>query len=180
MATMAERFIPFPHPLMIGMDDLQRFWSKIDKESSPKGCWLWTGGRSRAPKEMGELGEPYGHFFFCGESYVASRVAWFFEYKEDPGSLLICHGCNVTLCVRPDHLYCGTASMNTSQCVLDGRRNQSGERAPPSKLSDSDAQMILKSNLPGTVLARRLGVVKSTIHAVRQGRTFKHLLVEKG
>lgn len=177
MATMAERFIPFPSPIFIRINDLLRFWAKVSKSPHPKGCWLWTAGYSRASNSLGELKEPYGNFCFYGITYYAHRVAWFFEKREDPGSLLVCHECNTTLCVNPRHLYLGTQSMNKIQCGLDDRANCKGEKGGRAKLNDDEARLILKSNLPGVILAKKFSISESSICDLRHGRTFRHLLM---
>ena len=43
--------------------DVTRFWSYVDKDSSPDGCWLWTGSVSRR-----------GYGKFTGHQYVAHRA----------------------------------------------------------------------------------------------------------
>lgn len=175
MATMAERFIPFPHWSFVGMNDLLRFWAKIDKSDSS--CWLWTGAKSRGTQGMGDLAEPYGHFVFHGETYYSHRVAWFFEHKQDPGKFLVCHECNVTLCVHPAHLFLGTQSENKVQCGLDGRMPR-GENHSQAVLSNDDARMIFKSKERPCDLARQFGVTASHISKIQHGHRFKSLLLE--
>ena len=68
------------------------------------GCWLWTG----ATNEKG-----YGMFSASG-SWLAHRFAYvWFCGGHAPGQVLD-HICNVTRCVRPDHLWAITNTSNLS------------------------------------------------------------------
>jgi hypothetical protein len=92
---------------------LQRFWSKVDKGNGT-GCWLWTGSKS------GSLG--YGQVRNeQGESEFAHRLAWRMANGPIPDGLYVCHTCDTPPCVRPTHLFLGTALDNTRDAVSKGR-----------------------------------------------------------
>lgn len=86
----------------------QRFWPKVDKESSPTGCWLWTASL---------YDNGYGRFSVAGRMVRAHR--W--SYEDANGLILpdleidhVCHNqdlacpggvtCPHRACVRPSHL----------------------------------------------------------------------------
>ena len=79
---------------------LERYWSRVDKTSS---CWLWTGPVNR---------DGYGY-----HSGLAHRLAYRLEHGPIPSGLMVCHRCNVRLCVNPAHLYAGTALDNARDTV---------------------------------------------------------------
>lgn len=88
----------------------RRFWSKVDKSGD---CWLWLAGIS---------GHGYAQFYFGGKQTNASRYA--LEQKIGrplQRDELACHRCDNTRCVRPDHLFVGTASENMLDAVRKGR-----------------------------------------------------------
>lgn len=59
------------------------------------GCWLW----------IGDTQDDFGHFEMNGEDVYADRVSWEALHGKIPNGLCICHKCNVSCCVNPDHLF---------------------------------------------------------------------------
>lgn len=83
----------------------QRFWAKVDKSTSPDGCWLWTGYRT--PTGYGRFG------YRTGEGmWPAHRAAYDLLVGPIPDGLQIDHICRVRACVRPDHLQLATYQQN--------------------------------------------------------------------
>lgn len=82
----------------------KRFWSKVDKTSTPEDCWPWTGSKDK-------LG--YGSFTY--ESYdtrPAHRVSYELTYGPVLPCIDILHQCDNPPCVRPTHLKPGSHSDN--------------------------------------------------------------------
>ncbi len=77
------------------------------------GCWLWRRAR---------MGEGYGIFKLRGVVHYAHRVAYALFKGRIPKGALVCHVCDVPACVRPDHLYAGSSSMNLRDSWSRGRR----------------------------------------------------------
>jgi hypothetical protein len=89
---------------------MERFWAKVNKTDT---CWLWTGS-------YGNHG--YGNFRYKNTIRTAHRVAYMELVGEIPEGMCVCHTCDNTLCVRPDHLWLGTKSDNS----LDRDRKKRG------------------------------------------------------
>lgn len=83
--------------------DITRFWSKVDKGDG-SGCWWWKGGKT---------GNGYGAFWFQGNQVATHRFCFeqFVRKLENPKNM-VCHTCDNPLCVKPDHLWEGTATDN--------------------------------------------------------------------
>lgn len=151
-----------------------RFWAKVDKTSSPNGCWLWTG--SKHPEGYGcfdwhEIGEQRAH-----------RIAWILTHGKIPDGkyvLHICPGKHNTQCVNPDHLEIGDQTRNMSQAMDQGTffKIPKGEGHPNSLLSDEAVLEIRREYRRFNVknLAAKFNVSIATIRDVAKGRSWSHV-----
>jgi hypothetical protein len=148
-------------------DPLTRFWAHVAKTET---CWLWTGA---------QYSNGYGAFGVrsvdgCWRNALAHRFAYEAEYGAMAYGLHVCHRCDTPLCVRPDHLFLGTQKDNMRDCVAKGRFKSTG-RGTGSKLTEAAVRAIRATpKAYGAVvgLARRFGVSKGTIIAVRNGEAW--------
>jgi hypothetical protein len=86
-----------------------RFWAKVCKTDT---CWLWTGVKSVG----------YGHMWDgSGRPKHAHRLSWEIHHGPIPSGMDVLHRCDTPACVRPDHLFIGTASDNMLDAVSKGR-----------------------------------------------------------
>ena len=157
------------------------FWEKVDKDTTPDGCWEWTASKSKSG---------YGYFRFRGEHWRAHRVAWVLTngeipHHDDPKEkLFVCHHCDNPACCRPDHLFLGKPRENTEDMCAKGRcggiKNR-GERNHNSVLSEWQALKIIKHPEIRLVdLGKEFGVSIQTISSVRSGRSWGYLRSEQG
>lgn len=91
----------------------QRFLEKVDK----KDCWLWNGTTTGGDR-------PYGTFWDGDKTILAHRYSLqqFLGRKLKRGMNAL-HKCDVTMCVRPEHLYEGTQSDNNRDAYKRKRRD---------------------------------------------------------
>ena len=87
---------------------IERFWAHVEKTET---CWLWHGANSGG----------YGRTKIDGVDWSAHRYTYTQEFGSIPEGMMVCHRCDVPACVRPDHLFLGTASDNMRDCSQKGR-----------------------------------------------------------
>jgi hypothetical protein len=92
---------------------IRAFWAKVDKTSSPRGCWLWTASRNQ---------KGYARFNCHGKQHRAHRLAWELTRGSMPAGKELAHTCDVRHCVNPEHLYVATHQENVADMVMKGRR----------------------------------------------------------
>jgi hypothetical protein len=145
-----------------------RFWSKVDKTSTPSGCWNWTAAFYTAG---------YGKFSVAYKQLDgAHRVAWRLTFGDIPEGLQVCHACDNPACCRPAHLFLGTAIANMVDAHRKGRISHAGVPAPNRKFSDEQIVEIRAANAAGDShreIGRRFGVNHRTIGRVLKGDTYR-------
>lgn len=126
---------------------------------------------------------PHGYGRF-GSKY-AHRVAYALTYGVEPEEMDVLHRCDNPPCIRPDHLFLGTAVTNAEDMVAKRRHAAArhpehvarGEGHGNSKLTDDQVREIRKLNASGEFSQRQLaamfGVTQPTIGTIVRGITRK-------
>lgn len=141
---------------------VERFWQQVQKTDT---CWIWTGSNTRG----------YGVMAMNGAMYRVHRFSWELHNGPIPKGLMVCHRCDNPSCVRPDHLYAGSAKQNMHDCLSRGRYPyRFALENPKSKLTPNDVRMIREvyPTVQAPQLARRYGVHKKTIYDVIHRRSW--------
>ena len=130
------------------------------------GCRIWQGRPN---------GEGYGHHFWKGKIHRAHRLSWeVANGRPVPPGMVICHKCDVPLCINPDHLFLGTDADNMADKMKKGRhRFFSGEDNRASRLTAEKVIAIRNDQRSVEKIGRDYGVSPSTIQAVRKRITWK-------
>lgn len=89
------------------------FWRKV-RTNARTGCWEWA--RSCGSSGYGSFSNP-----FTKKKQPAHRFAYETEVGPIPDGMIICHHCDNPKCVRPEHLFLGTAADNTADMIAKGR-----------------------------------------------------------
>lgn len=164
-----------------------RFWANVVKTDS---CWLWTGDADK---------DGYGRIGRSGAQIRAHRFSYEIHNGAIPQGMLVCHTCDTPACVRPDHLWLGTAADNNEDMGRKGRRGavarektllyQNPERSPShidpkitqgenngrAKLTWEQVSEIrsLSGSLGTVELAQRYGISRGNIRRIVTGKYWK-------
>lgn len=170
------------------------FWAKVDRDGpvpqhAPEigQCWIWMAGRFKAG---------YGQFRFGGKPTTSHRVSWMITRNRSavPIGYFILHACDRRECVRPDHLWIGTAAANNRDMDEKGRRRAAsglssgrythpektprGEGHHRAKLTETQVREIRRRAGLGetkTPLAREFGVDQRSVRKIITRETWKHV-----
>ena len=167
------------------------FWSRVDRESSPVGCWLWTGPPTK---------DGYGKFSYKKDDHYTTVNAHRFAYQVIFGEIgdsfiFVCHNCpsgDNPLCVNPKHLWLGTNQENLLDAsrkgtIARGERNGSilhperlvrGEQNYQAKLNPDLVKLIRRESGVGKTqveIAKIVNVSRCTVASVIKGETWVHV-----
>lgn len=164
------------HPEIYQLPEAE-FWNRVEKT---RGCWFYM-GPTRGQRGYGAWKSEYAH-----------RYSWRLSNGPIPKGLWVLHRCDNTKCVRPDHLWLGTHEDNMREMSRRGRsclgdrnparlypdRTQRGVDRHNAKLNPARVRKLralYAAATPVCALARRFGVNHTTVLAVIQGKTWKHV-----
>lgn len=143
--------------------DLVRWLSRVSVADD--GCWIWQGAAN---------GDGYGYTNLRSQVYRCNRLFYILGHEAEPGNLLVCHSCDVRLCVNPAHLFLGDLAANNQDRAAKGRsRNQAGENNNMCKLSTADVLAIkemLSGGVSRRILAITYNVCRQTIDNIATGK----------
>ncbi len=180
----------------ITTEDIERFWSKVDRTTGFDQCWPFIGDHV----ESG-----YGAFAIYHDGkrrrQSASRMAYELVFEELPKSLFACHHCDNPPCCNPGHLFKGTTRDNAIDMASKGRQIfqkfperaaagiKNGRHTHPEKtarggkngnsvLTDENIVRIRQLRIAGETqqgIAKIMGCGRNTVRNILAGRTWKHV-----
>jgi len=140
--------------------------------SPSDGCIIWPG------HSVGG----YGRIKIAGRPRRAHRVAWECLKGAIPDGLLVCHKCDVPLCVNPAHMFLGTAADNLADMYAKGRQITPGPKVPrkgegcaAAVLTAPQVDLIRGDGRSQREIARAYGISKSQVGRIKRGEHWRHL-----
>lgn len=146
-----------------------RFVSYVEKTAY---CWRWTAGT---------FSNGYGQFRVGAKKVRAHRAAYERLVGVIPPGKVVCHRCDNPLCVRPDHLFLGTALDNARDRDSKGRgapppvTELHGSANPAAKLTRDDVRAILAASGHESQrsIAKRFGISQSQVGNILRGDAWR-------
>jgi hypothetical protein len=145
------------------------------KQNGDDGCWLWTGQvRETKGNGSGSRGRIIlGKNTKNRRSYIAHRAAYRVWVGDIPEGFEVCHECDVSLCIRPDHLFAGTHFDNMKDASEKCRIRNGRWAGSAFKLSDAEVEAIRNRRAggeSGLKLAKEYGVCHTQIYRIAAGK----------
>jgi hypothetical protein len=112
----------------IAAREIANFWKFVDVRG-PDECWPWLGGTTNTG--YGTWNSPAN-----GKTLLATRVAYFLQFGEDPYPFNTLHTCDNPPCQNGAHLFKGTQHQNMLNMIAKGRGargDKSGARRHPER-----------------------------------------------
>lgn len=150
-------------------NNVDKFWNKVDKTTSPDGCWEWTGSA---------LKKGYGQFALKGKMWTTHRLSYTITNGNIPDGLYVCHSCDNPKCCRPEHLFLGTHLDNmkdrdVKQRTLRGEQNGFSKLTVQQVLEIRDLYATTK--ISKKKLALKYNVSPYPIGEIINRRSWKHV-----
>lgn len=99
-------------------------------------------------------------------------------YDLIPPGMLVMHTCDNPSCINPEHLRLGTPQDNVRDMINKGRCKPPclrGEEQGMSKLTEEQVRTIKRNKEYSVKDAERYGVTQPTLHAIKIGKTWRHV-----
>lgn len=144
------------------------FLKNISREGHPNGCWIY------------KVGKRYGKIQVGSKTVSAHRFSYEFHFGPIPDKAYVCHKCDVTQCVNPEHLWLGTSKDNKQDMLKKNRGNfPRGSKHHNSQLNELQVAEIkyrLFKYEGVTKLAKEFNVSRCLIDQIRSGRSWIHVV----
>lgn len=153
----------------LGEKRAEKFTNSVELKENE--CIEWTAGKSS---------DGYGSFYVNNKLEKTHRITARCFIRPAKDDEIVCHSCDNTKCLNPDHLFYGTYKDNNQDRAKKGRnRNQNGNKNNMSKLTENQIGEIKHKLNEGKLLQREIaeqyGVTQVLISKIKLGKLWSWL-----
>jgi hypothetical protein len=138
--------------------DIERFWSGVDRSGGPEACWPWNGANGR---------NVYRQFWLNGANVGGHVVALALDGRPVRDGFWALHHCDYKPCHNPKHLYEGTIAQNVQDSYNRGRI-AGNSRYTPEQVQEAE-RLIEETTMSLRKLSDILGIDRGILVQIRDG-----------
>lgn len=146
----------------------EHLMARVIPGATPLDCWGWRGSKGK---------NGYSYLGVSGQSRLAHRLSYELHVGHIPTGVFVCHHCDNPGCCNPAHLFLGTQADNMKDCATKGRTRRTptiqGEGHYRAKVTQADVRDIRTSSASQSDLARKYGLSRSSIAAIKTRKSWK-------
>jgi len=110
----------------------------------------------------------------AGKKELAHRLSWIIHNGDIPKGMCVLHKCDVSSCVRPDHLFLGTKAQNSAD-MAKKKRSTIGEKHPNAKLTSAQVMEIYAyTGKSHRLIAMEYGITRKQVNHIKNGRNWRY------
>lgn len=131
------------------------------------GCWIWLGNLG---------GKNYGVVWDMelNRRKRAHRAVYEILVGHIPSDKCLCHHCDNTYCVNPDHMFIGTKADNNAD-MRRKKRQVVGEKTINAKLTEGQILQIRQASGSQTKIADQFGITQPQVSRIKAMQRWKHV-----
>lgn len=143
----------------------------IEWEEDEKGCWICTSHINNTNR--------YTRIWVNNKQVALHRFMYEYYKRKIPEKMEVCHSCDNTRCINPEHLFLGTHKENMQDCIKKKRfkmeMDNTGSRNGMSKLTEEQVVQIFYAKGINKEIGYKFNVTASCVSNIKSKRSWKHI-----
>lgn len=129
--------------------------NNLNNSNISNDCWIWN---------ISNTPNGYGVLSFNNTRGLAHRVSYIIKYGCISKDAIICHKCDKSSCINPEHLFAGNHSDNAKDAISKGRRQGECENLNFNKEQIKEIHNMFNNGFTKTEITKKFGYTKNQIN----------------